>query len=174
MMNDETGILSSLNRPEEFSAEINQEAKKIIAFAGSEFLSYSCEDQNEIILKKPGMQQRLYSKQAIGLLALLLSPFLASVLFAYNLKETGKGKIGPLFILGALFFTGIITQLTTHLDWFYRMSIVNVAGSLLLTFLWDQYFSGYSYKKKNFWKPTLFFIGVMIVLFLLQLFFSGK
>lgn len=120
------------------------------------------------------MQLRLYSKQVIGLLALLLSPFLASVLFAYNLKETGKGKIGPLFILGALFFTGIITQLTRNIDWFYRLAIVNVVGSLLLTFLWDQYFTGYSYEKKNFWKPTLFFLSIMIVLFLLQLFFSGK
>jgi hypothetical protein len=34
----------------------------------------------------------LYSKRAIGILSLLLSPFLGSVLFAINLRDIGKGE----------------------------------------------------------------------------------
>jgi hypothetical protein len=120
------------------------------------------------------MQPQFYSKKTIGLLALLLSPFLTSIVFAYNLKEIGKGKIGPLFIIITLFFTGLISQFMHNFNVLYRMAIVNILGSILLTFLWDKYFADLSYEKKSFWKPTLFFIGICIVLIWVQFVFASR
>jgi hypothetical protein len=120
------------------------------------------------------MKLQLYSKQAIGLLALLLSPFLAAILFAYNLREIGKGKIGPLFIIGALFFTGLTRQLAKEVNVLYQLAMVNIFGSLVLTYLWDKYFDNYDFEKRNFWKPTMFFLAVFVALFLAQFFYGKK
>lgn len=122
------------------------------------------------------MKYRFYTKQAIGLLALFLSPFFACILFAYNLKEIGKGKLFPFFIFGGLVYTAIVRQLTHSLGTLFQILILNVVGSLLLTYyFWDKYLGAYNnYERKDFWKPTLIFIGICVVLLLAQVFTSRK
>jgi hypothetical protein len=107
----------------------------------------------------------LYSKRAIGILSLLLSPFLGSVLFAINLRDIGKGAIGPLFIIGSLLLSALIRKILPGANPLLLLSLNNIAGSALLYFyFFDKFFGEYEYQKKNFWPPTLFFIGVIAML----------
>ena len=109
----------------------------------------------------------LYSKRAIGILSLLLSPFLGSILFATNLREIGKGAIGPIFIIGSLFLAGIIKRMLPDTNPVILLTLNNIVGSALLYFyFFDKFFGEYDYEKKNFWPPTLFFMGVIVVLLL--------
>ena len=104
----------------------------------------------------------LYSKNAISILSLLLSPLLGTILFAHNLKETGKGKLGPLFIIGSVFLGGIVRRIAPNLNQWIGLAIINITGSAVLYFyFWDKFFGKYEYKKKNFWPPTLLFIFVI-------------
>lgn len=98
------------------------------------------------------MKLRLYSKEVIGILSLLISPFLGCILLTYNLREIGKSKLNPFFIIGGLVWLPMIKLLTNGLDLLIQLAIVNVLGSLLLTFyFWDKYFDNYTYEKRSFW-----------------------
>ncbi len=109
----------------------------------------------------------LYSKKSIGILSLLLSPFLGSILFATNLRDIRKGALGPFFIIGSIFLAGIIIRIFPGANPFLLIIINNVVGSSLLYFyFFDKFFGEYEFDKKNFWPPTLFFIGVIVVLLL--------
>lgn len=109
----------------------------------------------------------LYSKRAIGILSLLLSPFLGAILFAANLRDIGKRAPGPLFVIGSLFLAGLISRIFTDVNPVFLFILNNIVGSGLLYFyFFDKFFGGYEFDEKNFWPPTLFFISVIAMLFL--------
>ena len=121
------------------------------------------------------MKPRLYSKEAIGILSLLFSPFLGCILFSYNLREIGKNKLSPYFIIGGLMWLPILRLLTNGIDLLLQLAIVNVLGSLLLTFyFWDKYLDNFTFEKRSFWKPTLIFLGICGGLILFQVIASRK
>ena len=106
----------------------------------------------------------LYSKKAIAILSLLLSPFLGSILFAVNLRDIRKPALGPLFIIGSLFMAGLIKRILPDVNPVLLLVLNNIVGSVLFYFFFDKYFGEYEYDNKNFWPPTLFFIGFIVVL----------
>lgn len=115
----------------------------------------------------------LYSKMAIGILSLLLSPFFGSFLFAANLRDIGKPSLGPLFVIGSLFLAGLIKRILPDTHPVFIFAFSNVIGSSLLYFyFFDKFFGEYEYNKKNFWPPTLFFISIITVL-LLAIYFKN-
>jgi Na+/glutamate symporter len=121
------------------------------------------------------MKPRFYSKEAIGLLSLLFSPFLGCILFSYNLREIGKRKLSPYFIIGGLIWLPILRLLTDGINLLVQLAIVNILGSLLLTFyFWDKYLANYHFEKRSFWKPTLIFLGIGGGLILLQILSTRK
>lgn len=116
----------------------------------------------------------LYSRKAIGILSLLLSPFFGSFLFAANLRDIGKPSLGPLFIIGSLFFAGLIKRILPDTNPIFLFSLNNIIGSGLLYFyFFDKFFGEYEYDKKNFWPPTLFFMSMIAVL-LLAIYFKNS
>ncbi len=115
-----------------------------------------------------------YSERAIGILSLLLSPFFGSFLFAANLRDIGKPSLGPLFIIGSLFFAGLIKRILPDANPVFIFALNNITGSGLLYFyFFDSFFDEYEYDKKNFWPPTLFFISVIAEL-LLAIYFKNS
>ena len=72
------------------------------------------------------MKPRFYSKEAIGILSLLISPFLGCILFTYNLREIGKSKLNPFFIIGGLFWLAIIKVLTNGIDILFQIGRAHV------------------------------------------------
>ena len=109
----------------------------------------------------------LYSKRAIGILSLLLSPLLGSVLFATNLRDISKPALGPIFIIGSIFLAGIISRILPDANPILILALNNIVGSALLYFyFFDKFFGEYEYEKKNFWPPTIYFISVIVVLLL--------
>ncbi len=121
------------------------------------------------------MKPKFYSKEAIGILSLLFSPFLGCILFSYNLREIGKSKLSPYFIIGGLIWLPILRLLTNGIDLLFQLAIVNVLGSLLLTYyFWDKYLDDYTFEKRSFWKPTLIFLAICGGLILLQVLTTRK
>jgi hypothetical protein len=117
----------------------------------------------------------LYSKNAIGILSLLLSPLLGTILFAHNLKAIGEAKLGPAFVLGSIFLAGMIRRIAPNLNPWIVLAIINIVGSSLLYFyFWDKFFGKYEFKRKNFWPPTLFFVFVISVVIVAQYFYSRR
>ena len=109
----------------------------------------------------------LYSKRAIGLLSLLLSPLLGSFLFAANLRDINKPALGPLFVIGSIFLAGLIRRILPGINPVFLLVLDNIVGSALLYFFFfDKFFGEYEYEKKNFWPPTLFFVSMIAVLLL--------
>jgi uncharacterized membrane protein len=117
----------------------------------------------------------LYSKKAIGILSLLLSPLLGTILFAHNLKEIGQAKLGPAFVIGSIFLGGMTMRIAPDLNPWIRLVIINIVESSLLYFyFWDKFFGEYEFKRKNFWPPTLFFAFVISVVIVAQYFYSRR
>ena len=119
------------------------------------------------------MKPRFYSRNAIGIITIILSPFLGCILFQYNVKKIGKGNLSLYFILGGMFWLPLFKKLTDglNLNILVQLVLANFIGSLILTFyFWDKYFSDYpEYENKNFWKPVLIFVGVCVALILIQI-----
>lgn len=124
------------------------------------------------------MKPRFYSKEAIGGLTLLLSPFFGCILFSYNLREIGKGKLSPIFIIAGMFWTFIFKKFTTGLidNNLFQFILSNIVGSLILSFfLWDKFFIDYpTYEKKKVWKPLIVFVGICGALLLFQIIATRK
>jgi len=124
------------------------------------------------------MKPRLYSKTAIGLSTLFLSPFFGCILFAYNLSEVGKQRLNPFFILGGILWTLVFRKLVGEIiqDDLSQFLISNAVGASILSFFfWDNYFGIYaSFETKKVWKPLVIFTGICVVLLVLQLYLSGK
>lgn len=119
------------------------------------------------------MKPKFYSEEAIGGLTLLLSPFFGCILFSYNLREIGKGKLIPIFIIVGMFWTFVFKKLTTGIidNNLFQFILSNIVGSLILTFiLWDKFFLNFpTYDRKKVWKPLIVFVGICGALLLLQI-----
>ena len=125
-------------------------------------------------IKSNKKELMLYSKKAIGILSLLLSPFFGSFLFAANLRDIGKPSLGPLFVIASLFLAGLIRKILPATHPVFLFALNNIVGSSLLYFyFFDKFFGEYEYDKKNFWPPTLFFISMIAVL-LLAIYFKNS
>jgi hypothetical protein len=77
------------------------------------------------------MKLRFFSKSAIGIWTSLLTPFLGCILFAYNLREVGKGKFAPAFVIAGIFWTVLMKQVLAkfiHID-LVQLIISNVIWS---------------------------------------------
>ncbi|MEO8413160.1 MAG: hypothetical protein ABI472_05850 [Ginsengibacter sp.] len=110
------------------------------------------------------MALKLYSKKAISLVALFISPFLSCILFAYNLRDVGKGKAGPLFIIGALVLAGLIQRILPGINPILSLAILNIVGSSLLTYyFWGKFLDDYAYEKRNPWIAIFIFLGIIIL-----------
>src|ERR1700680_828648 len=118
------------------------------------------------------MKYRFYSREAIGLWTLALSPCLGCILFSYNLKAIGKGKLVPYFVVVGIFWTILMRRLLVpflHVP-ILQLLFSNLMGSLILTLVfWDKFFVNYrDYEKRPVWKPVLVFFGICVGLILLQ------
>jgi len=118
------------------------------------------------------MKPRLYSKKAIGLSTLFLSPFFGCILFAYNLTEIGKQRLNPFFILGGILWSFVFRQLVGEIlkNDLFQFFISNAIGaSILVFFYWDNFFSIYtSFETKKPWKPVIVFTGICVALLVIQ------
>lgn len=117
------------------------------------------------------MKPKFYSKQAVAILT-VLSPILGGILFSYNLKEVGKGKLSPYFIIGGILWI-LLTRAfvaSTITDSLSQLLFSGISGCLVMNFfIWDRFLGSYpDYEKKPIWKPTLIFIGICIALVLFQ------
>ena len=119
------------------------------------------------------MKPRFYSKWAIGGLTLILSPFFGCILFSYNLREIGKGKLSPYFIIIGMFWTFIFKKLTEGVigNNLFQFLLSNFVGSLILTFyFWDKFFINYqTFETKSVLKPLFVFVGICGALLLFQI-----
>jgi hypothetical protein len=117
------------------------------------------------------MKPKFYSKEAVSVLT-ILSPILGTILFSYNLKEVGKGRIGPYFIIGGVLWILLIKRLVAGIvpDSLFQLLFSGITGCLVMNFfIWDRFLGNYpDYEKKPVWKPTLLFIGICIALVLFQ------
>lgn len=124
------------------------------------------------------MKPRFYSKWGIGGLTLILSPFFGCILFSYNLREIGKGKLSPYFIIIGMFWTFIFKKLTEGIlgNDLFQFLLSNLVGGLILTFyFWDKFFIDYpTYQTKPVWKPLLVFVGICGGLLLFQILATRK
>jgi hypothetical protein len=120
------------------------------------------------------MKPKFYSKATIGISTIFLSPFFGGILFAYNLREIGKGKVAPIIIIVGMFWMLLFRKLTESFlsNSLLQLFIGNLVGSVILTFiLWDSFFLNYpSYDTKKVWKPLLVFVSICVALILLQFF----
>lgn len=118
------------------------------------------------------MKLKFYSKEAIAGLT-LLSPILGCILFSYNLREIGKGRLSPYFVIAGLLWILLIKRLLkgTIDDPLFQLLIAGISGSLLMTFfIWDKFLSSYPvYEKKKIWKPVLVFLSICVALIVFQI-----
>ncbi len=124
------------------------------------------------------MKPRFYSKEAIGLSTLFLTPFFGCILFAYNLNEIGKQKVSPFFIIGGILWSVVFKKLIGEVlrDDLFQLLVSNALGASILGFyLWDKFFSIYpSYDTKKIWKPLIVFVSICLALLLFQIFAFKK
>ena|SRR5688572_12127522 len=123
------------------------------------------------------MKPKFYSKEAIAVLT-ILSPILGSILFSYNLKEIGKGRFSPYFIIAGILWILLTRKLLAGIinDPLSQLLFSGISGCLIMTFfIWDRFLSNYPiYEKKSVWKPTQIFIGICTALLLFQLLSTRK
>jgi len=109
------------------------------------------------------MKPKLYSKLTIGISSIFLAPFFGSILFAYNLREIGKGKYGAYFIVGSLLWNVIMLKrvIISNND-LVQYLITNALGALVLSlFFWDKFFGTYNkFENRNPLKPILIYVGI--------------
>ncbi len=134
-------------------------------------------NDSQIIAKKEEEQveeklQNWYSPTAILGFSIFLEPLFGAILLSQNLKKADKKKqativiiIGIVFLLGrmALVYTQRMTQVNSL--------IISIgAGLVFIEFFWKKHL-GYKvkYNRKPIWKPLLIFLGVIILVFGLQM-----
>jgi hypothetical protein len=124
--------------------------------------------QAEIHLMTP----RFISKTSIGIWTLLLSPFLGTILFAYNLNEVGKRPWSLLVMFSGIIWTFLIPRLIINVTGNFLVAtfISNaIASALLVTLVWNGMLGEYkSYSDRPSWKPILIFVGICGILLGLQ------
>lgn len=114
------------------------------------------------------MKPRFYSRLAIALCTLFMTTFFGAVLFSYNLREAGKGKMAWPIVLCSLFWYPFIERLSSSL--FPQLSIfpliiANVLGAIILAYpLWYNLLDDVrEYDKRSVLKPVLIFVGICAV-----------
>ncbi len=114
------------------------------------------------------VKYRFYSKNAIAIWTFFLSPLLGCILFAINLKNIGRGRLGVIFVIGGIVW---IVSLRTLIGLFLendllKLLITNLTASLLLTFFfWTRILGDDTeYKIRPVWKPVLIFVGICVML----------
>ena len=110
------------------------------------------------------MTPRFISKPAIGIWTLLLSPFLGTILFSYNLNEVNKRLWSwPIMIVG-IFWTPLLRKLITPMvgNELAAFFVANAMGSLLMvTLVWKMTLGEYpNYTTRPAWKPVLIFVVI--------------
>jgi len=117
------------------------------------------------------MKPKFYSKEAVAVL-MILSPILGGILFSYNLREVGKGKIAPYFIIGGIIWILLTKKMIAGIVTgpLFQLLFSGILGCLVMNFfIWDRFLGNYpDYEQKPIWKPTLIFIGICTALLLLQ------
>jgi hypothetical protein len=125
------------------------------------------------LISTQAIKPKFYSKHFIAIATVLLSPILGSILFAYNLREVGKGKLGPWIIVGGIICSLLIRKITLSLTSspLLQLLIGNVIGGLVLAYaVWDMLLGEYhEYEPNRNWKPILVFVAVCVALILFQL-----
>lgn len=109
------------------------------------------------------MKPRLYSKLTIGVSSIFLAPFFGCILFAYNLREIGKGKYGAYFIIGSLLWNVImLKQIIISSNLLVQYLVTNALGGLILSlFFWDTFFAKYGqFENRNPLKPILLYLVI--------------
>jgi hypothetical protein len=122
------------------------------------------------------MTPRFISKTSIGIWTLLLSPFLGTILFSYNLNEVGKRLWSwPIMIVGIL-WTPLLRKVLTPLlgNEMASFFLANAMGSLLLiTLVWKLTLGEYpTYTIRPAWTPVIIFVAICGGLWGLQWLFS--
>ena len=124
------------------------------------------------------MKPRFYSKEAIGVSSLFLTPLFGCILFAYNLKEIGLQRLSPFFIIGGILWSVVVRKLVGEIlqDDLFQLVVSNAAGAAILGFfLWDRFFGNYpSYDTRKVWKPLIVFTSICLALLLFQIFVTRK
>ena len=124
------------------------------------------------------MKPRFYSKEAIGVSSLFLTPLFGCILFAYNLKEIGLQRLNPFFIIGGILWSLVFRKLVGEIlrDNLFQLFVSNAVGAAILgLFLWDRFFDSYpSYDTKKVWKPLIVFTSICLALLLFQIFATRK
>jgi hypothetical protein len=124
------------------------------------------------------MKPRFYSKEAIAIGTVFLTPIFGCILLAANLRVVGKGRISPLLIIGSILYTGLLNQ-------FIRAWIPNplvqlflsnaIAAALLVTWVWNHFLADYPFfEKRSPWKVVIIFTGICVALLLLQLWVARR
>jgi len=107
------------------------------------------------------MTPRFISKTSVGIWTLLLSPFLGTILFSYNLSEVGKRLWSwPIMVLGIL-WTPLLRKFLTPLlgNELASYFLANAIGSLIMiTLVWKLTLGDYpDYTTRPAWMPVLIF-----------------
>lgn len=119
------------------------------------------------------MKPRFYSKEAIAIGTVFLTPILGCILFGANLRAAGKGKMTPFLIIGSIIWTGVLNQFTR--TWIanplIQIFLSNaIAAALMVTVVWNYFLSEYPvFERRSPWKVVIIFSGVCVALLLLQL-----
>ncbi len=134
-------------------------------------------NDSQVITKKEEEQvdeklRNWYSPTAILGFSIFLEPLFGAILLSQNLKKADKKKqativilVGVVFLLGrmALVYTQRMTQVNSL--------IISIgAGLVFIEFFWKKHL-GYKvkYNRKSIWKPLLIFLGVIVLIFGLQM-----
>jgi hypothetical protein len=110
----------------------------------------------------------LYSRAAIFVAALVLSPFFGALLFVQNLLAVEKGKKA----IALLVFAGVWNFITFKVAWDFFLNnplaylVGNAVGGFILIFpMWRQHFSEMeNYESKTVWSPLLVIIAIIAIL----------
>ncbi len=125
------------------------------------------------------MKPRFYTRLSIALCTLFLTSFFGAVLFTYNLREAGKGKMAWPVVLCSVFWYPFIERLTGRL--FPQLSLIpliiaNVLGAIILAYpLWYNLLDDVrEYEKRSVLRPLLIFLGICAVMVLFAIAVSRR
>ncbi len=116
---------------------------------------------------------KLYTKPAIFLAAMVLTPFFGTLLFLQNLWEAGRSaKAFPILIFG-----GLWNMIVFKIAWEYFLNnplvyvFGNAIGGFILIFpLWRWLLGDVeNYEKRSIWSPLLILIAMLAALMALTL-----
>lgn len=152
----EANLAAAITKQKEIKAE--EKAKEVIAF-----------------LEKEAKIPQLYSKRIILTFCILFSTLFGAALLAYNLKATGKKHGVVQVILFAIFYVlgGMLVSVALKTE--MTTIILNViAGFILTEYYWNKYLGArLKYEKKNWVKPTLISLVIVLILMGIMWFMVG-